>query len=92
MIHPTWLSVEPGSAAVLDCRLTCSNASVCNPLPTIRWQSESGYMNPEAILSQGRLTIPSALSEDEQYYRCLADNEHLSLSARTVIIVRKKCE
>lgn len=38
------------------------------------------------------MTIPSVVSRDEQYYTCKASNEHVSLSAKTVIVVRNKCE
>ena len=91
-IHPSWLSVEPGDPAQLECRLTCNNASVCNPLPTLRWQSEYGYFNPQATIDDGLLTIPSTASRDQQYYTCTAVSQLVSLSVRTVIVVEDKCE
>lgn len=91
-IYPSWVSVEPGSLAQLDCRLTCNNASICSPLPKLRWHAETGRMNPQATVDRGRLTIPSVGTEDEQYYTCTADSNRLALSTRTVILVQAKSE
>lgn len=91
-IYPTWVSVEPGMPVTLDCMLKCTNKSVCDPTPRLAWRSESGYMNSGARVDSGRLTIPAVDTRDEQYYICEAVSRTLSLSVRTVIVVRSKCE
>jgi len=88
-IYPPWISVEPGTVAELQCTLTCNNASVCQPLPDIIWKAE-GQFSPNATQANGRLIIPSASSKDEQFYFCSVPV--LSLSEKSLIIVKERCE
>lgn len=91
-IYPPWVSVEPGKDLELNCRLECNNETVCEPPPTVSWSVESGSMSSEAVIEGGRLTVPSVSTEDERYYICKAESNKLSLSVRTVVLVREKCE
>lgn len=91
-ITPNWLSVEPGKPVEFDCVLKCDNKTICNPPPRITWSARTGAINPQAAIVGGMLRIPAAAAEDEKYYTCQAESDSVSLSVRTVVLVRKKCE
>ena len=91
-IYPPWVSIPPGQTLEMECRLECNNDTVCNPLPNVKWSVESGNLSSDVVIEGGRLTVPSVSAADERYYICQAVSDKLSLSVRTVVLVREKCE